>query len=128
MRLLFDTQLLLWLIYEPQRLPEIAGRLIDNPANMLFFSAVSIWEIAIKQGLRKINSSASAVAVLAELETRGFVKVPLQSTHGIELLRLPSLHRDPFDRILVAQAANEALTLVTADKTLAAYSGAMIKV
>ena len=128
MRLLLDTQLLLWLVYQPERLSALAQRLIRDPANLLFYSSVSIWEIAIKQALRRNDFVWSAEALLMELQSFGFVEVPLRSEHGLATLQLAALHGDPFDRILLAQAVSEQLTLVTADSTLAAYPNPILRV
>lgn len=127
MRLLLDTQLLLWLVYQPERLSVLAQRLIRDPANLLFYSSVSVGEIAIK-ALRKSDFVWSAEALMKELQSFGFVEVPLRSEHGLATLQLAALPGDPFDRILLAQAVSEQLTLVTADRTLAAYPNPILRV
>lgn len=128
MKLLFDTQLLLWAIGFPDLLPRMARDLIADAANEVFFSSVAIWEIAIKQALQRATFTVDAEVARDGLLRSGYRELPLKSDHALKLLALPYLHRDPFDRILVAQAISEGMTLVTADGMLARYPGPIFKV
>jgi PIN domain nuclease of toxin-antitoxin system len=116
-RVLLDTQLLLWSLGDPGRLPAPARRLIDTAE--VYVSACSIWEISIKAALGKL--SADPGQVLRALGPAGFLELPVSGEHAARVARLPEVHRDPFDRMLVAQALTEPMCLLTADSTLAAY-------
>jgi PIN domain nuclease of toxin-antitoxin system len=122
-RLLLDTHLLLWALGSPARLPERARELIMNEE--VFVSAASIWEIGIKAALGKLH--ADPAEVLATLEPAGFKELPVTGTHAAGVARLPAHHRDPFDRLLVAQALTEPMRLLTNDSALAAY-GEMVMI
>ena len=117
MRVLLDTHLLLWALADPARLPAEARRLIDRAD--VYVSAASIWEISIKAALGKL--SADPREVVAALEPAGFLPLPISVEHAARVASLPPLHRDPFDRLLVAQALAEPMRLLTTDATLAAY-------
>lgn len=117
MRILLDTQLLLWALGAPSRLPTAARRLIDGAE--VFVSAASIWEISIKTALGKLT--ADPHEVLAALEPAGFLSLPIIGEHAARVATLPPLHRDPFDRLLIAQALAEPMRLVTNDAALAGY-------
>lgn len=118
MRLLLDTHILLWWLANDPALPKTAADLIRDPENVIFVSAVSVWEISLKESLGKLNVPAK----FAEgLEKESFESLPLTARQARALVQLPWLHRDPFDRILVAQALTENLTLLTADTTVASY-------
>ena len=118
-RLLLDTHVWLWWQADDPRLGTESRQLIQR-ASEVRFSAVSAWEIAIKVGLGKLQLPEGA-GVGAALEESGFVALPVDIEHAEDVRRLPDLHRDPFDRMLVAQARIEGLTLVTADRQMAAY-------
>jgi PIN domain nuclease of toxin-antitoxin system len=121
MRFLLDTHLLLWAVTSPARVSPAARGLIEDPANDLMFSAVAIWEIAIKRGLNKPNFDADARVVHRHLLDRGYEELPVTAQHGAGVQNLPPLHRDPFDRILLAQAISEGLILLTADRLVLQY-------
>jgi len=123
MRLLFDTHLLLWAAAKAARLPKAARALLEDPANERLFSAVSIWEVAIKAGLGRVGFQPKPQALLRGLVENGYVELPVTSGHAAAVERLPLIHKDPFDRILIAQAEVEGVTLVTADPVLAKYPG-----
>jgi PIN domain nuclease of toxin-antitoxin system len=124
MRLLVDTHLLVWWVAGRQ-LPREAVTLIEDSRNELFASAASIWEIAIKAGLGRI---ALDPAELTEaLEGGGFTPLPVTSSHAVAVATLPSIHRDPFDRLLVAQSRVEHLALLTHDKFLAEYGALVVR-
>jgi PIN domain nuclease of toxin-antitoxin system len=120
MRLLLDTHILLWLMQDDSRLSQRAHGIIDNSAEV-YVSVASIWEIAIKWRLGKIVESPEEVD--AALEKAGLIELPVSKRHAVSTAKLPLLHRDPFDRLLVAQAISEHLQLLTADSQLAPYSG-----
>ncbi|MGU3538397.1 type II toxin-antitoxin system VapC family toxin [Methylobacterium sp. A54F] len=123
MRLLLDTHLLLWAAAEPHRLSPGALALLDDPANDLVFSAASLWEVAIKSGLGREDFQVDPLVLRAALLANGYEELVISGQHAAAVLRLPAIHRDPFDRILVAQALCEGLTLRTADAAVAAYPG-----
>lgn len=101
-------------------------RLLEDPANRLVFSAASIWEIAIKSGLGRPDFDVPSGVFRRGLLEAGYEELPVTGTHAAALQGLPALHRDPFDRILVAQAMVESLTLLTADRTILAYPGPIL--
>ena len=101
-------------------------RLLEDPANRLVFSAASIWEIAIKSGLGRPDFDVPSGVFRRGLLEAGYEELPVTGAHVAALQGLPALHRDPFDRILVAQAMVESLTLLTADRTILAYPGPIL--
>jgi PIN domain nuclease of toxin-antitoxin system len=123
MKLLLDTHLLLWAAGQPNRLSAAAVRLIDNPANELFFSAASIWEVAIKRGLGRTDFQADPRLLRRGLLDNGYSELPVLSDHVVVIDSLPPIHKDPFDRLLVAQATVEGISLLTADSVVAKYPG-----
>ena len=116
-RILLDTHLLLWAVAEPRKLPPAARSRID--AAEIYVSAASIWEVSIKAALGKL--SADPAELLAEIEPAGFHLLPVTGEHAAAVGRLPAVHADPFDRMLVAQAKTEPLLLLTNDSILAGY-------
>jgi len=123
MKLLLDTHLLLWAAGEPSRLSVAALKLIKAPANELIFSAASIWEVAIKSRLGRSNFQADPRLLRRGLLDNGYGELPILSEHVVAIDSLPSVHKDPFDRLLVAQATVEGITLLTADSVVAQYPG-----
>lgn len=119
--LLLDTHLVLWAAFEPDRLSAKARKLLRNRAEPLAFSLATIWEIAIKTSLRRPDFEVDVAALHTTLVAEGFAEVPLKPAHLFRVATLPWLHRDPFDRLLVAQAIEEGMTLLSADTALAAY-------
>ena len=119
MRLLLDTQLLLWVAGSPDRLSKTSRELITNQANHLFFSAASLWEIAIKHSLGRPDFQVEPARLRQGLLDNGYQELAITGTHAIAVEHLPLLHKDPFDRILIAQATIERTTLLTSDATLA---------
>lgn len=128
MKLLLDTHLLLWAAAEPDRLSRSARRLIDNPENELLFSAVSIWEIAIKHGLGRKDFQVEARLFRRALLDQDYVELSLTGIHAAGIDALPAVHKDPFDRLLVAQAMAEGILLLTSDAQLAGYGGSVRRV
>ncbi len=123
MKLLLDTHLLLWAAGEPRRLSKSARALIDSPDNELLFSAASLWEVAIKRGLGREDFKVDARLLRRGLLDNGYRELPIISDHVVATESLPLIHRDPFDRILVAQATVEGITLLTIDPLVAQYPG-----
>jgi PIN domain nuclease of toxin-antitoxin system len=123
LNLLLDTHVLLWSALGDSRLPQEAGNLISRPENKLWFSAASLWEIAIKSGLGRPDFRIDAGALRAGLLANDYSELAVEGRHVLLLRHLPDLHRDPFDRILLAQANAEGLALVTSDRALGGYGG-----
>jgi PIN domain nuclease of toxin-antitoxin system len=129
MKLLLDTHLLLWAAQGPrERLPAEAATLIADEGNELMFSAASIWEVAIKTGLGHAAFSVDPHQLRRGLAENGYVEAPITGEHAAAVSRLPPVHRDPFDRLLVAQATVEGVTLLTADARLAEYGAPVRRV
>ena len=121
MKLLLDTHLLLWAAGQPERLSPFARTLLDNPDNMLLFSAASLWEIAIKRSLGRDDFRADPRLLRRGLLDNGYDELPVTGEHAIAVDGLPTIHKDPFDRILIAQSLVEGITLLTADPLVARY-------
>ena len=117
-RLLLDTRTLLWWLADDSRLGPHARALIADAGNEAWVSAATAWELSIKKALGKLEAPADIDASVAE---EGFAKLPISFFHGEQAGALPALHRDPFDRMLIAQAQAEGLELLTADERIAAY-------
>ena len=128
MKLLLDTQLLLWAAGMPDRLSVSARRLLNNPRNELLFSAASLWEITIKNSLGRADFRVEPRLLRRGLLDNGYAELPITGQHAVSVDTLPSLHRDPFDRLLVSQALCEGITLLTTDAQLARYPGPVRKV
>ncbi len=131
MNLLLDTHIALWAVAEPGRLSEQAHKLIADPGNRLWFSAISLWEIGIKhamvrRGIRQMEVSAREAREWFGVS--GFRELAVTIEHAVAVDDLPPHHGDPFDRLLVAQALAEPLRLLTADRQLAAYGNVVITV
>lgn len=125
MRLLLDTHVYLWAVLDDRKLSKHARQLIMD-ADEVFVSAATIWEASIKVGLGKLNVDVDDL--VAEISAAGFVELPVRVAHAALVRDLPDIHRDPFDRLLVAQAMLEPLRLVTADGHLAKYTNLVIEV
>ena len=122
MNFLIDTHCWLWWLSEPERLNPTARRRIANRRNAIFFSAGSAWEIAIKAGLGKLKlPEPAADYVPTRVSGQGMIPLPINQRHALYLERMPLHHRDPFDRILIAQAQIEGLTVLTADPQFRSY-------
>jgi len=120
-RLILDTHLLLWSAGPSPRLPRQVQRLIDDTGNELLFSAASLWEIAIKSALRRPDFRVDPVLFRRNLLNNGYRELVITGEHAVAVASLPLLHRDPFDRILVAQSVVEGITLLTTDPLVAQY-------
>ena len=123
MKVLLDTHLLLWAAGEPLRLRKKVRSLILDPDNDLFFSAASIWEIAIKSQLGRADFDVDPHLLRRGLIDNGYLELAINIEHALAVLALPPLHKDPFDRMLVAQATVEGFVLLTSDEQVAAYPG-----
>jgi len=128
MKLLLDTHLLLWAAEGFEHLPPKAQGLMGAPENELFFSAASLWEIVIKRGLGRDDFKADPRILRRGLLDNGYHELSIHSGHVIAIGVLPLIHKDPFDRILVAQAFVEGITLLTADTRLTQYPGPILHV
>jgi PIN domain nuclease of toxin-antitoxin system len=117
-RLLLDTHVYLWFLTDARRLSHRARRTIAE-AEDVYVSSVCVWEVAIKFALRKLDYDPEALA--QEIEANGFHELPVHARHAVLVARLPLHHGDPFDRIMVAQALCEPLTLLTADPIMQKY-------
>jgi PIN domain nuclease of toxin-antitoxin system len=125
--ILLDTHFALWAALQPERLPARVAKLIGERDTAVAFSVATLWEVAIKASVGRPDFTVDAVELRRWLLVEGFSEVPIQPAHVLHVARLPWHHRDPFDRLLVAQAALEGLTLWTVDATMKPY-GAMVKV
>lgn len=121
MNLLLDTHLLLWAASMPERLSNTARDLLLDPSNELVFSAASLWEVSIKRALGRTDFNVDPRRLWRMLLVSGYRELPVTCEHTVAVLDLPPLHKDPFDRILVAQARTENLQLLTVDSAVANY-------
>ncbi len=122
MRVLLDTQILLWALIEPQRLSAPAREILEDPGSDVLFSSASIWEIAIKAGLGRADFRIDPAEIVAAAMESGFTELPVRSAAALKVATLPAHHRDPFDRLLLAQAMTEPAVFYTADAQLPVYS------
>lgn len=123
MKLLLDTHLLLWAADSLERVPAGARALMADLENELLFSVVSLWEVTIKNGLNRPDFRVDARLLRRGLIDNGYVELPISGEHAVAVDTLPLIHRDPFDRLLIAQATVEGLVLLTSDVTLERYPG-----
>ena len=123
MKILLDTHALLWASEDSPRLTKAVRKLIGDPGNELYFSAASLWEIAIKNGLGRSDFSVDPRILRRGLLENGYIDLPIASEHAVAISALPPIHKDPFDRLLVAQAIVEGITLLTVDPVLTQYPG-----
>lgn len=128
MKLLLDTHLLLWAAGQPDRLSDAARHLLEDLRNELMFSSASLWEVSIKRGLGRDDFKVDPRLLRRGLLDNGYSELPITSEHAITVDSLPPIHRDPFDRILVAQAMVEGVALLTADPQVAQYPGPVRRV
>jgi PIN domain nuclease of toxin-antitoxin system len=126
-RLLLDTHVLLWAAESSDKLSRRTKRLLSDPANTPVFSTVSLWEIVIKRSLGRNDLQVDPNVLRQGLLTNGYEELPITSLHALAVEDLPTLHKDPFDRMLLAQSRVEGLPLVTADDQLLRYPGAIQK-
>lgn len=122
MRFLLDTHVLLWAVGDSGRLPETARNWLEDGNNEVFFSAASLWEVAIKASLGREDFRIDPEQILQAMPETGFAELPISARHAVEVSRLPPIHKDPFDRLLVAQSRVEPMLLLTNDELLVQYS------
>jgi PIN domain nuclease of toxin-antitoxin system len=127
-KLLLDTHLLLWTAEGPRRLSKVARALISDQDNELLFSAASLWEIAIKRSLGRNDFQLDPRLLRRGLLDNGYAELPITSEHALATDSLRPIHKDPFDRILIAQATVEGITLLTVDPLVAQYPGPVRRV
>jgi PIN domain nuclease of toxin-antitoxin system len=123
MRLLLDTHLLLWAGAYPERLSSTALTLFEDRKNELIFSTASIWEVAIKFGRGRENFLVEPGEFRRELRANSFEELPVLGEHAVAVASLPHIHKDPFDRLLIAQSVVEGIVLLTSDAVIAKYGG-----
>lgn len=123
MKLLLDTHLLLWAAGQPRRLSKAARALIEDAGNELVFSAASLWEITIKCSLGREDFHVDPRLLRRGLLDNAYQELPITSQHAVAVDALPAIHRDPFDRLLIAQASLEGMLLLTRDAIVARYPG-----
>ncbi len=122
MRLLLDTHILLWALAEPQKIPKKTRTQLEAAENEVLFSAASLWEVAIKVQTGRLALEFPLDELSSAAEGMGFLELPVRAAHAVGVARLPLHHRDPFDRLLVAQAMLEPAHLLTVDALLRQYS------
>lgn len=128
MKLLLDTHLLLWAAGQPHHLSQAANALLNDPDHDLLFSAASLWEVTIKRGLGRDDFRVDPRLLRRGLLDNGYDELVISSAHAVAVELLPPIHKDPFDRILLAQAMVEGITLLTSDPVLARYPGSVRQV
>ena len=128
MKLLLDTQLVLWAAGQPDRLSLAARKQLNDRKNELYFSAASIWEISIKNSLGRDDFHADPRVLRRGLLDNGYIELPITGQHAANVDSLPPLHKDPFDRLLLAQALTEGITLLATDAQLSRYKSPVKKV
>ncbi len=128
MKLLLDTHILLWAAGQPDRLSDAARVVLLDPRNSLFFSVASIWEIIIKRGIGRDDFKIDTYRLRKMLIVNGYTELPITAEHVLRVDSLPMLHKDPFDRVLVAQARSEAMQLLTVDSAVIQYGEAVLPV
>jgi PIN domain nuclease of toxin-antitoxin system len=128
MKILLDTHVLLWVAGDPKQLSVQAKKLLEDPQNQLYFSAASLWEISIKNKLGRTDFKVDLPVLRRNLLDYGFEEIAINSAHTMAIEALPNIHKDPFDRMLIAQTIVEGITLMTADSAVAEYPVAVLKV
>lgn len=128
MKLLLDTHILLWTAGQPEKFTESTRNLLTTPENMLFFSAASIWEIVIKLGLGRKDFKVDPYRLRKMLVLHGYTELSVTAEHALRVDTLPQLHKDPFDRLLLAQARAEGMLLLTGDASIVQYKESVLAV
>ncbi len=121
-RTVLDTQVLLWAMYRPERLPLDIAAFLEDKSKELHFSAVSIWEIAIKQALRRPDFDVQPSQAISDARAMGFLELPATAAAAARVATLRPIHKDPFDRLLIAQSIDMPAIFLTADRILQGYS------
>ena len=128
MKFLLDTHFVIWLPIGGRGVSGIARALLNNSANEFVFSAASLWEIALKRARYGAEFAFDPREVRRQMLENGFEELPIEGRHVVAVDSLPAIHKDPFDRLLIAQAVAEGITLLTVDATVARYPGPIRKV
>lgn len=123
MKVLLDTHILLWAAGEPGRLSKSALKILSNPDIDLLFSPASLWEVAIKRGLGREDFQVDPRLLRRGLLDNGYAELPITSEHAVAIDGLPAIHKDPFDRMLIAQAISAGVELLTVDEMVGRYPG-----
>jgi len=126
MKLLLDTRIILWAAGMPEKLSDTARKLLVDTDSRLFFSAASLWEIVIKRGIGRDDFRVDPLRLRKMLLLNGYSELPITAEHVLRVDTLPLLHKDPFDRILIAQARSEAMFLLTVDSAVIQYGEAVL--
>lgn len=126
MKLLLDTHVILWAAGQPEKLSEPAQALLNIPENSLYFSAASIWEVVIKRGLGRADFKVDPARLRKMLLSHGYTELPITADHVLRVETLPLLHKDPFDRLLIAQARSEGMQLLTVDTSILQYGESIL--
>ncbi|MBW1703842.1 MAG: type II toxin-antitoxin system VapC family toxin [Deltaproteobacteria bacterium] len=128
MKLLLDTHIVLWAAGQPEKLSKPVRTLLTTSENFLFFSAASMWEIVIKRGLGREDFKVNPRRLKKMLIVHGYTELPVTAEHAFTVETLPLLHKDPFDRLLIAQARTEGMLLVTVDTAVSQYQESVLAV
>lgn len=128
MKLLLDTHILLWYLEGHPNLPDVQRLMIEDRRNQVFVSAASLWEMTIKISIGKLDLMDDLATIEKTLRLQGIPVLPIQTPHLQSLLTLPFHHRDPFDRLIIAQAISESMTLVSHDAVFSAYSVSLLPI
>lgn len=128
MKILADTHILLWASDHPERLSKATRLLLSDSGNELYFSPMSIWEVAVKGALEREDFRFDPRVLRRNLLENGYLELPLTSDHALAVQGLPPIHKDPIDRLLIAQATVEGILLLTTDRQIARYPGPIRKV
>ena len=122
---LLDTQLLIWMAFAPEQLPSTLIPDLEDRQQRFLVSVVSLWEVAIKRSLNRPDFQFDAAALRQQLQREGFEELPIRAEHCLAVQHLPWHHRDPFDRLLIAQAQQEQIQLLSCDQSLSQYGDCM---
>jgi PIN domain nuclease of toxin-antitoxin system len=128
MKLLLDTHVVLWAAGQPEKLSQSARTLLTTPENDLFFSVASMWEIVIKRGLGREDFKVNPRRLRKMLTANGYIELSVDAEHVFTVETLPLLHKDPFDRLLLAQARTEGMLLLTVDASVLQYQESVLAV
>ena len=128
MKYLLDTHIILWAAVDVKKLSRKAKKLLENPDNILYFSPVSLWEISIKNAKHPDQMPITSERVKELALRMGLIELPVRSRHGVDIAKLPDIHNDPFDRMLITQARSDGLNLISHDDKVIAYGAGVVKV
>ena len=128
MKYLLDTHIILWAGFDVKRLSRKAKSILENPENALYFSPISLWEISIKHEKHPEQMGITSERVREIAIKMGFIELPVRSRHGVDIAKLPDIHNDPFDRMLITQARSDGLYLISHDDKVIADGEPVVKV